>query len=104
MNPTYDFTGQVAFVTGAGSGMGLAAARAFATSGAAVALADVDETAVHAAAKDLTKAGHQALALVCDVAAPVSSPASRSPSTAATPPSRSVGRPRTPQERAGRTG
>lgn len=28
MNPTYDFTGQVAFVTGAGSGMGLAAARA----------------------------------------------------------------------------
>lgn len=28
MNPTYDFTGQVASVTGASSGMGLAAARA----------------------------------------------------------------------------
>ncbi|MGW3772106.1 SDR family NAD(P)-dependent oxidoreductase [Actinomadura verrucosospora] len=28
MNPTYDFTAQVAFVTGASSGMGLAAARA----------------------------------------------------------------------------
>ncbi|MEU5084553.1 MULTISPECIES: SDR family NAD(P)-dependent oxidoreductase [Streptomyces] len=67
MNPTYDFTGQVAFVTGAGSGMGLAAARAFATSGAAVTLADVNEAAVQEAAKDLTDAGHQALALVCDV-------------------------------------
>lgn len=28
MNPTSDFTGQVALVTGAGSGMGLATARA----------------------------------------------------------------------------
>ncbi|MGW7259522.1 glucose 1-dehydrogenase [Streptomyces sp. NPDC054834] len=67
MNPTYDFTGQVAFVTGASSGMGLAAAQAFAASGAAVALADIDETAVNEAAKDLTDAGHQALDLVCDV-------------------------------------
>jgi NAD(P)-dependent dehydrogenase (short-subunit alcohol dehydrogenase family) len=41
MNPTYDFTGQVALVTGAGSGMGLATARAFAESGAAVALTDL---------------------------------------------------------------
>jgi NAD(P)-dependent dehydrogenase (short-subunit alcohol dehydrogenase family) len=38
VNPTYDFTGQVANVTGAGAGMGLATARAFAASGAAVAL------------------------------------------------------------------
>lgn len=66
-NPGYDFTGQVAFVTGAGSGMGLAAARAFAASGAAVALADIDEAAVHRAAKSLTDAGHRVLALVCDV-------------------------------------
>ncbi|MFG2602108.1 SDR family oxidoreductase [Streptomyces sp. NPDC048514] len=67
MNPTYDFTGQVAFITGASSGMGLAAARAFAASGAAVALADIDEAAVQDAVKNLTDAGHQALALVCDV-------------------------------------
>lgn len=67
MNPTYDFTGQVAFITGASSGMGLAAARAFADSGAAVALADIDKTAVNTAAKELTDAGHRALALVCDV-------------------------------------
>ncbi len=67
MNPTYDFTGKVAFVTGASSGMGLAAARAFAASGAAVALADINEDAVRAAAKHLADDGHQSLALVCDV-------------------------------------
>ena len=44
MNPTYDFSGQVAFVTGAGSGMGLATARAFADAGAAVTLADSTPT------------------------------------------------------------
>ncbi|MGW4273649.1 SDR family NAD(P)-dependent oxidoreductase [Streptomyces seoulensis] len=67
MNPTYDFTGKVAFVTGASSGMGLATARAFAEAGAAVALADINEDAVNAAAKQLTDDGHQVLALVCDV-------------------------------------
>lgn len=67
MNPTYDFTGQVAFVTGAGSGMGLATTRAFAEAGAAVALTDVDEAALNAAAKELTDSGHRALALTCDV-------------------------------------
>ncbi|MFI7611023.1 SDR family NAD(P)-dependent oxidoreductase [Nonomuraea terrae] len=67
MNPTYDFTGQVAFVTGASSGMGLATARAFAESGAAVALTDINAEALQAAAKDLTGAGHQVLALTCDV-------------------------------------
>lgn len=66
-NPAYDFTGQVALITGAGSGMGLAAARAFAEAGAAVALADIGEKAVKAAAKDLDDHGHQALALICDV-------------------------------------
>ncbi|WP_086564076.1 SDR family NAD(P)-dependent oxidoreductase [Streptomyces africanus] len=67
MNPTYDFTGQVALVTGAGSGMGLATARAFAEAGAAVALTDVDEAALNTASKELTDAGHRVLALPCDV-------------------------------------
>ncbi|MFE5757379.1 glucose 1-dehydrogenase [Streptomyces massasporeus] len=67
MNPTYDFTGQVAFVTGAGSGMGLATARAFAAAGAAVALTDIDEAALHPAVQELTDSGHRALALPCDV-------------------------------------
>src|SRR5215218_2460332 len=68
MNPTYDFSGQVALVTGASSGMGLATAQAYAESGAAVVLTDVNETALHAATDDLTAAGHQVIGVVCDVA------------------------------------
>jgi NAD(P)-dependent dehydrogenase (short-subunit alcohol dehydrogenase family) len=68
MNPTYDFTGQVALVTGAASGMGLATARAFAEAGAAVVLADVNAMAVQTAAKELNDAGHEALGVQCDVA------------------------------------
>ncbi|MFE2499392.1 glucose 1-dehydrogenase [Streptomyces scopuliridis] len=67
MNPTYDFTGQVALVTGAGSGMGRATATAFAQAGAAVTLADIDERALHAAARELRSQGHQVLAVTCDV-------------------------------------
>jgi hypothetical protein len=44
----------VALVTGAGAGMGLDTARAFATAGAAVVLADVNDDAVRAAADELT--------------------------------------------------
>ena len=68
MNPTYDFDGQVAVVTGAGSGMGLDTARAFAAAGAAVALADIDEDVVRTATDELTADGHQALGVTCDVA------------------------------------
>jgi NAD(P)-dependent dehydrogenase (short-subunit alcohol dehydrogenase family) len=68
MTPTYDFTGQVALVTGAASGMGLATAAAFAQAGAAVVLADRNENALLAATARLTAAGHRAIAVVCDVA------------------------------------
>ena len=68
MNPTYDFSGQVALVTGAGGGMGLDTARAFAAAGAAVVLADVNEQALRAATDELTAAGHRALGVACDVA------------------------------------
>jgi NAD(P)-dependent dehydrogenase (short-subunit alcohol dehydrogenase family) len=67
VNRTYDFHGQVAVVTGAGSGMGLATVQAFAEAGAAIVLADVNEEGLHAATDELTAAGHQALAVICDV-------------------------------------
>jgi NAD(P)-dependent dehydrogenase (short-subunit alcohol dehydrogenase family) len=67
MNPSYDFGGQVALVTGASSGMGLATAQAFAQAGAAVVLADISEETLRAATDDLTAAGHQAIAVTCDV-------------------------------------
>lgn len=61
------FEGKVALVTGAASGMGLATAKAFAASGASVALADRNEKAVRSAAEELIALGHKALAIVCDV-------------------------------------
>lgn len=68
MNNPLDFSGKVALVTGAASGMGLATARAFAEAGAAVVLADIDEDAVRAAADELVAAGYTATAIRCNVA------------------------------------
>ncbi|WP_066732904.1 glucose 1-dehydrogenase [Cupriavidus sp. D384] len=64
---TYDFSGKVALVTGAASGMGLATAQAFAAAGAAVTLADSNSEALAAAVSDLTAAGHSVLPVTCDV-------------------------------------
>jgi NAD(P)-dependent dehydrogenase (short-subunit alcohol dehydrogenase family) len=68
MTPTYDFAGQVALVTGASSGLGLATAKAFAASGASVALVDRNDKALDAAVAELTASGHQAIGMVCNVA------------------------------------
>jgi NAD(P)-dependent dehydrogenase (short-subunit alcohol dehydrogenase family) len=47
---------------------GLVTARVFAEAGAAVALADLHENAVRAAAEELVSTGHKAIAVRCDVA------------------------------------
>jgi NAD(P)-dependent dehydrogenase (short-subunit alcohol dehydrogenase family) len=57
--------GRVAIVTGAASGIGRATARLFAAEGAAVALADVQDCAIAAAA--LEAGGARALPVACDV-------------------------------------
>ena len=62
-----DFTGKVALVTGAASGMGLAAAQAFAEAGAAVVMADFREDQVKTEAQNLSTAGHRVIAVRCDV-------------------------------------
>ncbi|MEU2750991.1 glucose 1-dehydrogenase [Streptomyces collinus] len=61
------FTGMVAFVTGAGSGIGRTTAVAFARAGARVALADLSADGLRETARLVEGAGGQALALACDV-------------------------------------
>lgn len=60
-------TGKVAVVTGGGRGLGRAFARTFANFGAKVVIADRKEDAAREAERELRTAGHEALALVCDV-------------------------------------
>ncbi len=67
MIPHYSFEGQVALVTGAASGLGLATATAFAQAAAAVVLADGNENALQDSTDTLRAAGHQVLAVTCDV-------------------------------------
>jgi NAD(P)-dependent dehydrogenase (short-subunit alcohol dehydrogenase family) len=67
MNPTYDFNGKVALVTGASSGMGRATAQAFAASGGAVVLVDRDEVRLGETLGQITSTGGNGIAVVGDV-------------------------------------
>jgi NAD(P)-dependent dehydrogenase (short-subunit alcohol dehydrogenase family) len=62
------FEGKVALVTGGAAGIGLATVRAFAATGAAVVVADINEEAARDAADQLVISGRQAIAVGCDVA------------------------------------
>ena len=59
--------GKTAVVTGAASGIGLATARRLAADGANIAIWDINETAAQAAAEELHRGGHQAVASKVDV-------------------------------------
>ena len=62
-----DFTGKVAFVTGAANGIGRAAALAFAREGASVVVADISEEGNQETARLIKDLGGHALAVRCDV-------------------------------------
>ena len=61
------FTGRVAVITGAASGIGFALAERFATEGMQLVLADVEEGALAAAAQRLRAAGRELIEVRCDV-------------------------------------
>ncbi|MFC5067768.1 SDR family oxidoreductase [Flaviflagellibacter deserti] len=66
-NRAQRFAGQVAFVTGATSGIGRATAIAFAQEGASVVVADISEAGVRETARLIEQLGNRALAVKCDV-------------------------------------
>jgi NAD(P)-dependent dehydrogenase (short-subunit alcohol dehydrogenase family) len=62
-----EFSGKVAVVTGAGSGMGRAFAGRFAAEGMRVVLGDIEQAALDRAVGELRAEGHDALGVVTDV-------------------------------------
>jgi NAD(P)-dependent dehydrogenase (short-subunit alcohol dehydrogenase family) len=62
------FAGKVVFITGGAIGFGRAFAGAFAADGAAVVIADIDADAGARTAGSLVEAGHDSVAVACDVA------------------------------------
>lgn len=67
MNKNGSYTGKVAFVTGAASGIGRATALAFAREGASVVVTDVSEQSNQETARLIEKEGGRAIAVRCDV-------------------------------------
>ncbi len=63
-----ELRGRIAVVTGAASGIGRGLAERFAAEGMKVALADVDETGLDLAVRELTKAGAEAIGVLANVA------------------------------------
>ena len=68
MNETAVLAGQLAFVTGASSGLGRATARALARAGASVALVARSASDLAGVADEVRADGHPALPLACDLA------------------------------------
>lgn len=64
------FTGKVAFITGAASGIGRATAMAFAAEGARVAILDRTAEALRETESAVKVAGDEVLAIACDVSRP----------------------------------
>jgi NAD(P)-dependent dehydrogenase (short-subunit alcohol dehydrogenase family) len=58
--------GKMAFIVGGGAGIGKATALMFSREGAAVAVADIDEAAANAVAREIEDGGGQAIALQAD--------------------------------------
>jgi NAD(P)-dependent dehydrogenase (short-subunit alcohol dehydrogenase family) len=67
VNQNENFSGKVAFVSGATSGIGQATAIAFARAGACVVVADIAEPGVAETARLIEEIGGNALAVRCDV-------------------------------------
>ena len=67
---SFDFSGQVAFVTGAATGIGRATALAFAKSGAKVVAVDINQVDAEATVRMAQEIGAEAMFVNCDVSKP----------------------------------